>query len=87
MPNRRVISRRYVVALSAASVVTVAGGFGGASAQSAKRIEQLAPELDKKRLKTPPYAPSIWRQMGPWRVRPIGYLPSWAGLNRACPTA
>ena len=47
MPNRRIISRRYVVAMSAASVITAAGGFRGVSAQSAKRIEQLAPELDK----------------------------------------
>jgi gluconolactonase len=41
------ISRRRMLAVSAASGVAVASGMGGASAQATKRIEQLAPELDK----------------------------------------
>jgi gluconolactonase len=40
------VSRRRMLAMSAASAM-VASGIRGVSAQAAKRIEQLAPELDK----------------------------------------
>jgi gluconolactonase len=47
MADHHGISRRRMLAMSAASGVAVASGIRGASAQAAKRIEQLAPELDK----------------------------------------
>jgi gluconolactonase len=47
MPNQHVISRRHVMAMSAASAAVAASGIRVAPAQAAKRIEQLAPELDK----------------------------------------
>jgi hypothetical protein len=47
MANQHVISRRHVRAMSAASAAAAASGIRVAPAQAAKRIEQLAPELDK----------------------------------------
>jgi gluconolactonase len=47
MANQHVISRRSMVAMSAASAAAAASRICAASAQTAKRIEQLAPELDK----------------------------------------
>lgn len=47
MANQHVISRRHMMAMSAASAVAAASGIRVAPAQIAKRIEQLAPELDK----------------------------------------
>jgi sugar lactone lactonase YvrE len=43
------ITRRRMLAASAAAAggLAIGGLYGGASAQGAKRIEQLAPELDK----------------------------------------
>ena len=41
------ISRRHMLELAGASGLAMAGGIRGAFAQGAKRIEQLAPELDK----------------------------------------
>jgi gluconolactonase len=41
------ISRRRMLAVSAAGSIALASGMRDAAAQSAKRIEQLAPELDK----------------------------------------
>jgi len=41
------ISRRHMLAMSAASGLAVASGIGGAAAQTAKRIERLAPGLDQ----------------------------------------
>ena len=43
------ITRRRMLAASAAAAAgaAIGGDYGGASAQGAKRIEQLAPELDK----------------------------------------
>jgi gluconolactonase len=47
MANQHGISRRRMLAMSAAGGAAVASGIGGARAQTGKRIEQLAPELDK----------------------------------------
>jgi gluconolactonase len=47
MTNRYIISRRQMVAMSAAGAAAAANRIRLASAQPAKRIEQLAPELDK----------------------------------------
>jgi gluconolactonase len=41
------ISRRHMLELAGASGLAMAGGIRGSFAQGAKRIEQLAPELDK----------------------------------------
>ena len=41
------ISRRHMLELAGASGLAMAGGIRGGFAQAAKRIEQLAPELDK----------------------------------------
>ena len=41
------ISRRHMLELAGASGLAMAGGIRGGFAQGAKRIEQLAPELDK----------------------------------------
>jgi gluconolactonase len=42
-----IVSRRHMLAMSAAAgTLAISGGFGGAAAQAAKRIEQFAPELD-----------------------------------------
>jgi gluconolactonase len=47
MSYRNIVSRRHVLAMSAAAgSLAIGGGFGGASAQTGKRIEQFAPELD-----------------------------------------
>jgi gluconolactonase len=40
------VSRRHILAMSAAGSVAIGSGFRGASAQTGKRIEQYAPELD-----------------------------------------
>ena len=48
MDGEEGISRRHALAVSAAAgCVALSGGVRGASAQAEKRIEQLAPELDK----------------------------------------
>jgi len=47
MANQPAISRRLMVALSAVGAAAAASGISVASAQTAKRIEKLAPELDK----------------------------------------
>ena len=46
MSNRNGISRRHMLEMAGASGLAFAGGFGGALAQGAKRIEQLDPKLD-----------------------------------------
>jgi gluconolactonase len=46
MNQRNSISRRYMLELAGASGLALAGGLGSASAQGAKRIEQLDPKLD-----------------------------------------
>jgi gluconolactonase len=46
MISQHAISRRSMLAMSAAGGFAVASGIGAAPAQSAKRIEKLAPELD-----------------------------------------
>jgi hypothetical protein len=46
MISQQEISRRHMMAMSAAGGLALASGVGRASAQGAKRIEKLAPELD-----------------------------------------
>jgi SMP-30/Gluconolactonase/LRE-like region len=46
MISQQGISRRHMMAMSAASGVALASGIGRAGAQGATRIEKLAPELD-----------------------------------------
>ena len=46
MISRHGISRRHMMAISAAGGLALGSGIGRASAQRAKRIEKLAPELD-----------------------------------------
>jgi gluconolactonase len=47
MRCRTIVSRRHVLAMSAAAgSLAISRDFGGAAAQTGKRIEQLAPELD-----------------------------------------
>jgi hypothetical protein len=54
MSYRNNVSRRYVLAMSAAAgSLAIGGGFGGASAQTGKRIEQFAPETASSRLRSP----------------------------------
>jgi len=47
MSEKHTISRREMLAMSAAASGIAMSGVGAASAQTGKRIEQLAPELDK----------------------------------------
>jgi gluconolactonase len=46
MISQQGISRRHMMAISAAGGLALGSGIGGARAQGAKRIEKLAPELD-----------------------------------------
>ena len=46
MISQQGISRRHMLAISAAGGVALGSGIGGVAAQGAKRIEKLAPELD-----------------------------------------
>jgi gluconolactonase len=46
MAIRGEISRRHMLAMSAAGGLAIGSGIGRAAAQTAKRIEKLAPELD-----------------------------------------
>src|ERR1700736_4526243 len=46
MDAQRVYSRRHMLAMSAAGLA-IGGGYGGAAAQAAKRIERLDPALDQ----------------------------------------
>jgi len=48
MRSQNGVSRRHMLAISAAAGgFAIGNGFHGASAQAAKRIEQLDPSLDK----------------------------------------
>ena len=47
MHDRSAVSRRDLLGMAGAGGLAIATGMRGASAQTAKRIEQFAPELDK----------------------------------------
>jgi gluconolactonase len=75
------ISRRHMLELAGASGLAMAGGIRGGFAQAAKRIEQLAPELDKIIATTEPivelgsgYGGDLGPAEGPLWWKEGGYL-------------
>jgi hypothetical protein len=95
MAVRSGISRRGMLAMSAAGGLAIGSGIGRAAAQTAKRIEKLAPELDAIISTSEPILElgkgfggrSISRPTSRWRARLTACSPTSVARSPARPTA